>query len=168
MELLSAEHHPLPKGPDSTWTPRPPAHRYVLEIKDQKFKFTGRPSTVEEPDTPNGRKSCHLDIKVQTDVWIELELGGTTSWHWALADAVTMGQPTTDYFQLEYETSQGWNPDSNGEPCKLIRFGARKIKGKPDTPYAFNMNIELEDDDGVVPITIDPDIRNPGKVPFEE
>lgn len=167
MELLSQDQNPLPDGPDD-WDPPRPAERYVLDFRGDNFEYAVRP--VPEPPLPNNRKSRYLDIRILHDVWIEIELADERAWHWAMSNAITTGERMEDpphLFRLQYQTRLGWRSNPNGQPCRVIRFGARRIPGPPNTPYAFNMNIELENDDGVVPITIDPDIRNPGTVPIE-
>jgi hypothetical protein len=169
MDLLSRDHYSLPAGPDGNWMPpwNPiMTHRFVVALHGNRFVYTTRPTS--EPSHPHGRKSRHLDIKVQQDCYIEIELANGPQWHWAMSDAITTGEPATHYFALEYQTRGGWTTSPGSEECRVIRFGAHyDAAGLEDQPYAFNMNIELREDDGVVPFTIDPDIRNPGRVPLE-
>jgi hypothetical protein len=163
--LSSTGQTPLPSDPPGGWDPNVPTEKYELSMRKGIFYYRNKPN--HHTPNPNGRKSPDLDIVILGNRFIEIELDSNFPWHWAFADAITTEVGTVDCFALEYYTSHGWDSDSNDESCKLIRFGVRRVSvGPGDNPHPFNMNVEIESGTGVIPFTIDPDIRNPGTTPI--
>lgn len=167
MKFFSLDHYPI--LPDSSWK-ADKTLEFVLDVqkgsgKRLVFEYIVKPA--HNLPAPHHGKSPSLDIKIEDSTWIQIELSKNCAWHWDTERAVTMGVAVGDYVQLEYKTSTGFDLDSKGEACRIIRFGARKaVDGNLDDPYPFNMNILIECADGhILPITVDPDIRNPGRVP---
>jgi hypothetical protein len=165
--ITSLDHHILRSYPG--WNPGKTLE-YVLDVRKGNdgrlvFEYVTKPAQNLPP--PHNGKSPALDIKIHGSKWIQIELSENSAWHWHPEKAVTMGVKTDDCFQLEYKTTEGFEPGPTTEKCRVIRFGAQKAgSGDPDDAYPFNLNVMLECADGnVLPITIDPDIRNPGTVP---
>lgn len=145
------------------------------------FAFTKRPqpapgSPSSSPRVPRpGRKTEALDVKIDRDCWIDITLKSDHA-RWSVKDAVTLGEEDAQhYFVLEYFVNGGWArnyvdghwvQDPDDVPCKRIRFGAmlRGPGDKNDVPV--NFNLDFEDDNGeFLPVSVDPDIKNPGTKP---
>jgi len=108
-----------------------------------------------------------LDLKIDENSWVVISLDSDKRWQWSRTlDAVTTKDPRDQhYFELGYRTEAGqWVAREDfpaDEPIRQIRFGAKLNRGNAEK-HGFSFNIDLEYPDGILPITIDPDIRNPG------
>ena len=99
-----------------------------------------------------------------------IALDPAKEWRWSTAiDAITTKEPFPSYyFDLRYLGKNGSYTRETfpaDEACLQIAFGAKynrdNMLGAAIQPY--NLNLELIYADGTaLPITIDPDIRNPG------
>ncbi|HEX9933140.1 MAG TPA: nucleotide synthetase [Allosphingosinicella sp.] len=139
-----------------------------LRFRRQILKPT---KTREELDLPENFVKRQpitdlLNIPVEIDCYIRMRLlSGKVDWRWRRQDAITTVESMqTMYTDLRYLCNGRWECEAGPDDiCDTIRFGARaRPKGSPPTKDAFNMNIVLDwGSDGVLPITIDPDILNP-------
>lgn len=112
-----------------------------------------------------------LDIHIYETSFVQIWLAGNLlDWFWRPEDAITTCYPNTArYFNLEYFLNGTWirNPNED-DRCQGVRFGAILRNGNPgpDTNDPFNMNVILDwGDNHFLPMTIDPDIQNPGVGP---
>lgn len=172
--LKKLQHSPLGETEfDSEWT-----LDVVIDIdhsKAKKLKFKCKISDPHKEDksfSPPERfvKSQPitdlLDIAIDRDCYIRMQLlPDNVDWRWRRQHAITTVEPVqTMYTDLRYLCDGRWEREAGPDDiCQTIRFGARaRPTGSPRTEDPFNMNIILDwGGDGVLPITIDPDIQNP-------
>lgn len=109
-----------------------------------------------------------LNLDVYSDCFLEVWLNPRQNWQWPRQlDAITNKQDfSTFYFELTYRegTDLYKRPDFPKDKVPLVaRFGARHNAGAPKgTKHGFSLNLELLYPAGdPLPITIDPDIKNP-------
>jgi hypothetical protein len=165
-----------PPGPDpGGWNP---SATYLVVVDFDRsnsrkiiFRKTHHVEVPTPPDnqplpepTPTGSGEFLHHVEIQKDCYIQFWLSKNVDWHWHDEKAITTAKSLpTQYFKLQYLTSQGWDDKPlAGQPTRCVRLGA-KYRG-PGSPKAdlFNMNVMLENPDGsTLPITIDPDIQNP-------
>lgn len=143
-------------------------------LKDGYLEFFLAPAAradAQGSSAPNHTRV--LDLSIEQDCRIVIALDPAQPWRWATAiDAVTTKQPFPGlYFDLRYlgkngsYTRENFPPD---EACLQVAFGAKYNKDNMLGPaiQPYNLNLELIYADGTaLPITIDPDIRNPGGGP---
>ncbi|MEO6634001.1 MAG: nucleotide synthetase [Devosia sp.] len=159
------------------WVDPTLVHNYLLQMVSDihgrpTFEFIQRPlpgggsgPTPSEPHPQAGKKSKHLDLKIPNHVIVRIRLDKPLFWQWAPKNAVTTGtKATAHYFLLEYFANGIWVADPDSVPCDQIQFRAKKQTVQQD--IAFNMNVIIVyDNNEVLPVSIDPDIRNPGTLP---
>ena len=107
-----------------------------------------------------------LDLKVYDHTFIEIWLDPTLNMQWSRKyDAITTKDDYRQYY-FELRLREGdtlYTVDQfPGSATPLVaRFGALHRAHLPPENHGFSMNIELVDGQSSLPITIDPDIRNP-------
>jgi hypothetical protein len=153
----------LGSGVPSGWSPR---SAYGVELTvaqdgggDPTFSYTH--PLFDEPAEA-------LDLRVGEDCMILLDTDASNGLSWSLAaDAVTLKKSADAryYFGLKY-LDRGVAYDRAdfpaGRKCSQVCFGARLNVDAPENDrHAFSLNVELEMDGQVIPIIIDPDIKNP-------
>lgn len=156
-----------------------PAVTYVVVIdydpSDRRkviFRKTHDTEVATLPDhllpsepTPAGAGELLHHVPVKEDCYIQMWLSRNVDWHWQATRAITTAKPLPNvYFKLQYLTSTGWKVQPlPGETTRCIRLGVRHRGAGPVQEDLFNLNVALENPDGsTLPITIDPDIQNPG------
>jgi hypothetical protein len=109
-----------------------------------------------------------LNLDVYSDCFLEVWLNPRQNWQWARQlDAITTKQDFSNfYFELTYRDGAELyrRPDFPKDKVPLIaRFGAKHNLGAPPgTRHGFSLNLDLLYPAGdPLPITIDPDIKNP-------
>lgn len=110
-----------------------------------------------------------LDLDVYNDCFLEVWLDPNKNWRWSRElDAITTKKPYEQlYFELKYRDGDDWYDRADFPADKVpmvVRFGAKHNKPPtyPEDKHGFSLNLELVDSEGEgLPITIDPDIRNP-------
>jgi hypothetical protein len=168
---------PIGTTAPANWVEPSKVYPFVLQMVSDNhgrptFEFSERPmpgggtgGTPPEPNPHAGSKSKHLDIKIAEDAIIDIRLHKPIFWHWAPENAVTTGKDMKDYyFLLEYFVNGTWIPDPQGSICERIRFRAKMDGNNHDTPFNLNVHV-VYDNNEILPISIDPDIRNPGTLP---
>jgi len=109
-------------------------------------------------------KSRSLDfIPIGRDSVVEIALQGEQLYFSKDMDAITTKEPLAAlYGGLEYD---GY--EEKFDRYRIVRFAARYNQGgKIDTTHGFNVNVHLlqrfvDDEPRWIPLTIDPDIKNP-------
>jgi hypothetical protein len=111
-----------------------------------------------------------LDLGVWSDCFINIRLDDSMAWRWSTDyDAITTKDDFREYyFYLRYlkDEKDYARPDfPKGETCKQISFGAKwDSDGPKGQTHGFSLNLEIGYEDGTyLPITIDPDLRNPSQ-----
>ncbi|HEX8572485.1 MAG TPA: nucleotide synthetase [Allosphingosinicella sp.] len=173
MELKPLEHNPL--GTDSFPTNVPTQLEYIFpEIDGRAIKFK-RVTTVREGDPDlifpdrsefeRGPITDLLNIEIRMTCFVQITLiNDKYDWFWRPEDAITTAVSRRNYYrQLRYLVGKTWlkQPSDDGV-CHTIRFGAVYRGGQEGPKDPFNMNVILDwGSDGLLPITIDPDLQNP-------
>lgn len=110
-----------------------------------------------------------LDLNVPETAFVVMRLSDSLQWQFdPKRSAVTtkLAANSANYGGLRYVGPNGQVTDVPMEGCRLVYF----IANPPIAPFfhGFNLEVELKQSDGSegqprsMPITIDPDIRNPG------
>lgn len=179
------EHRKL--GVQAEWDESLPHDKYELDFEVRNgrliFKFTQKPEAPSDEQTAEaatspGKKTRELDLKIDQDCWVEISL---RSQHvrWSVTDAITIGKEFQDhYFNLQYwengawtsqfdPVEQSWSQCDMTLSCRRIRFGVKKWPSETDDRHsAINFNLFFENEkQEYLPITVDPDIKNPGTKP---
>lgn len=188
MEIVGRnvlEHRKL--GAPRPWDDSLPHDKYELDFEVRNgrliFRFTQKPAppSGQEPaeaESRPGKKTQELDLKIDRDCWVEISLKNPNV-RWSVMDAITIGKEYRDnYFNLQYFENGSWQSQydspagswSQMDPaasCQRIRFGAKKAPSETDDKHsAINFNLFFENEKGeYLPITVDPDIKNPGTKP---
>lgn len=187
MAKDSLDHHALGSVVPGGWEPKGTSS-YELDavMKDGHLLFQYAHAFVEqskglEPLSENaalqfGPKTPLLDIKLDGDCTVEFRLSNSIKWNWPVDyDGITTTRNHKNrYFKLLYIAQDGRQFEREdfptNEACRRIIFGAKHNKDDPsDRQHGFNINLELVYPNGdVLPITVDPDIRNPGTYPLTD
>ena len=111
-----------------------------------------------------GRVRNPLDIMIKEECKVFIRLIGDF-WRFAEDDQFTTKRNCGDrYYQLQAYAREDVDGDNDGvDDIKVISFNA---EAPPKPPvrmrHGFSLNVEFVDGRGVIPITIDPTIKNEG------
>ena len=146
----------------------PPIVKFKMSCeKDKKFlsfKLLKQSAGID----PDG--TGPMDIVIKEDCEIRIELDDSTEWHWPdeYAAITTKRDFTAFYKDLKYSSDgkyfRFYDEENKYYKYRHISFLAvRNMSGGPKgVDHPFNFTINLVNSDGtVLPISIDPDIRNP-------
>lgn len=145
---------------------------YALRDRHLEF-FLAPPASAGDAPSSAANHTRMLDLSIAKDCRVVIALDPAQSWRWSTAiDAVTTKESFPGlYFDLQYLGKNGSYTRETfpaDEACLQIAFGAKYNKDNMLGPaiQPYNLNLELIYADGTaLPITIDPDIRNPGGEP---
>jgi hypothetical protein len=174
-DLMNDGHEPL--GSNGAWNP-PVTYQVILGMNRgtaRKLLFT-KPKdteivTSQTPSRPSGimltrhNPTRLLDVIIENDCFIELWLSDKIDWFWRPKNAITTSLPVGgNYFNLQYAdlAANTWAtvPDQNSKYYG-VRFGVKKRTQQVFDSINFNIVLEYPGGD-VLPISVDPDIQNPG------
>lgn len=173
MALKPLEHNPL--GTESFPTDVPTQMEYIYpEVVGRSIRFKrvthirqGDPDTIfpSRAEFERGPITDLLNIGISETCFVQITLiNSNYDWHWRQKDAITTATSRRNFYrQLKYLVGETWvNQPDEDAICQTIRFGAFLRPGPHGPSDPFNMNVILNwGADGVLPITIDPDLQNP-------
>jgi hypothetical protein len=119
--------------------------------------------TVPDDDDDEFEK---MNIDVKKDVTIIVDLEPTKKWRWSTKlQAITTKKRYEDFYgKLLYKRGAIYRPRPDDETWETysIQFLAGLNGNLFDAVHGFSLNIDLQQPDGKwLPITLDPDIKNP-------
>ncbi len=134
--------------------------------KDQSIFY--REVTLNPKDSTKSR----LDIDIKQNQRVVIELDETIGWFWSNKySAITTKNKEWDFYSnLQYsECGQkffDYDTVDESKRLRFVRFIARYNKNSTQDagelfPYNLNINVINRADGKILPITFDPDIRNP-------
>jgi hypothetical protein len=121
---------------------------------------------------PNSSKFSRLDIDIHQNVRVTIELDSAIEWFWSnrFSAITTKDIGSNFYSNLQYsecgEKFAYYDDNNEAKRYRFIRFTARyNENGDKENgerfPYNMNINMVNGADGRILPVTFDPDIRNP-------
>lgn len=160
---------------------------YIQLNKNFSITYSANSNPNEKTaEINNSYKSDALDFSIwDKRMTVEMYLEDTPNgieWRWS---RIMDGFTTKDKFRWLYygglhykkdKNSPDWvkapdwvdktNNDGYYKPSRALMFKAKLSNDRKDPLHAFSLNIEIKQDNGKwLPITIDPDVRNPPVFP---
>jgi hypothetical protein len=144
----------------------------IQQVIDELHRLGSGAAVAASPATTaptDAAKENPLDLNVPETAYVVIRLSGSRQWQFdptqaAVTTKLTANNPS--YGGLRYVAADGRLSDVPVAGCRLVYF----IANPPAGPYlhGFNLEVELKQSNGPLgqprsmPISIDPDIRNPG------
>ncbi|HYE26774.1 MAG TPA: nucleotide synthetase [Allosphingosinicella sp.] len=137
---------------------------------------TGRGLVFKYAKMTTDPYNLSLSVDEPTIIELTLDTVNDANWRWSekLEAITTKFDYSILYGEIEYKQNDGSFKTTKqaGYNCMVIRFKARPNKyggttanpllHHPDKNHGFSLNIDILQPDGsILPITLDPDIKNP-------
>jgi hypothetical protein len=157
----------LHKDKPSNWQPEFTIRRMLTYYEDpgnsRRLIFELR-EDGEDDTLTSGASRLDLDVRGDTEFFLRLD--PDKDWFWSVKlDAITTKKRNDQFYRdILYERNGDFEEREDGEGwrTKAIRFLAVHNSAGPPARHGFSLNIDLVITDAVtLPITLDPDIRNP-------